>query len=159
MENGYLLRKALRMRICGICFIHATQTFLRLLVAPSVAIKRRSRRSEVGESLRGNGFSRTVSSREDGIRKHLSSAASNLEEVSCSLEVRSDADFGLSIHRIYFVDSVAGQMMGDLQTLLGQHHGEHPRQVTERIELEDTTFLSRLHGLLYLLRIRSMSDF
>ena len=137
MENGYLLRKALRMRICGICFIHATQTFLRLLVAPSVAIKRRSRRLEVGESLRGDGSSRTVSRREDGTRRHLSSAASNLEEVSCLLEVSSDADFGLSLRRVYFVDSVAGQMMSDLQTLLGQHHGDHPRQVTERIELED----------------------
>ena len=28
-------------------------------------------------------------------------------------------------------------MMSDLQTLLGQHRGDHPRQVTERIELED----------------------
>ena len=39
--------------------------------------------------------------------------------------------------KFILLDSVAGQMMSDLQTLLGQHHGGHPRQVTERIELED----------------------
>lgn len=38
---------------------------------------------------------------------------------------------------VFIGGSVAGQMMSDLQTLLGQHHGNHPRQVTERIELED----------------------
>ena len=39
----YLPREALWMRNCGICFVHATQTFLRLLVDPMVAIKRRNK--------------------------------------------------------------------------------------------------------------------
>lgn len=44
-------------------------------------------------------------------------------------------------------DSVAGQMMGDLQTLLRQHRGDHPRQVTERIHLEDNNIFISISWL------------
>ena len=45
--------------------------------------------------------------------------------------------FGFSMNRNRFIDSMAGQMMSDLQTLLGQRRVDHSRRVTERIELED----------------------